>query len=444
MGTAFTAVANDVSALYYNPAGIGFFQGTQLQMDTVVIAGVFHFVPSSMPPGTIVPEDGFNGLNRLKYQPVGSLFASHQLSSKLTLGFGMFMPFGLSGNFTNFNDSDPAQIKYVGRFAGTRDRMECMWFQPTIAYRIMPDASVAIGVALVKNHILLEQSFLNPLDDGLDFGRSAASQIFPGMDKDQAARAIARLLPEGRARIAGTSSSPGVTVGYLYKHPRWKTNFGLMYRSAVTHHFSGKASFAFTRGSTLEQFLGIDVFEKAFPAQNIKASMTTPATYAIGIAHSSFWNSTISFDFRIQDYRRFRDVPINFTVTPQTNSDAVTPAERRLAFDFRDSYNVAAGFEKPLGRKTVIRAGYLYDRTPVVDKSVGPLFPDSSRHKITAGLTRVMGSKELSIFYDFTQFVNRTTNVPNNDKQWTNGNYNNYAQLVGVSFRFLFGGTGGP
>src|SRR5579863_9528269 len=37
MGTAFTSVADDGSALFYNPAGIGFQPGTRLQMDNLVV-----------------------------------------------------------------------------------------------------------------------------------------------------------------------------------------------------------------------------------------------------------------------------------------------------------------------------------------------------------------------------------------------------------------------
>ena len=42
------------------------------------------------------------------------------MSKKLTFGFGVFSPFGLASNFTNFNDGDPIQGKFPGRYAGSR------------------------------------------------------------------------------------------------------------------------------------------------------------------------------------------------------------------------------------------------------------------------------------------------------------------------------------
>jgi long-chain fatty acid transport protein len=59
MGTAFTSVASDGSALYYNPAGIGFQPGTHMQMDGLVVVGLFRFTPSSPLPGTVVPPQRF-------------------------------------------------------------------------------------------------------------------------------------------------------------------------------------------------------------------------------------------------------------------------------------------------------------------------------------------------------------------------------------------------
>ncbi len=440
MGTAFTSIADDGSALYYNPAGIAFQSGMQMQMDNLVVVGLFRFFPSSTPAGTVVPANGYSNSVRPKFLPVASLYATRQISPNWTFGFGVFTPFGLAANSTNFNDSDPASGKYVGRFAGTRAKLESFWFQPTLARRVTDNLSLAVGVAFVHTHLLIEQSLLNPLDDALTFGREAAKDVFPGVDKEAAARTIARLLPEGRSRIAGTSNKPGFNAGLLYKHSRTKTNIGLMWRSAVTNHLKGKASFAFGTNYTLSPFVGADLLPKAFPNQDITGSFTTPATYAIGISNSRFWNSTISVDFRLQDYKRFRSVPLNFGNNEDNNKDARVPAEKRLFFDFRNSYVIAAGIEKRVGSATAVRAGYIYDYSPVVDKSTGPLFPDANRNSFTVGLSRKAGNMEFTLFYEAMNFEDRTTNVLDNAKQFTNGDYRNFAHLAGAGLRIFLGG----
>lgn len=441
MGTAYTAIADDGSAMYYNPAGIAFQAGTHMQMDAVAVVGLFRFFPSATQPGVTVPSNGYSGSVKPHFIPVGSMYATKQLSPRLTVGFGVYVPFGLAANFTNFNDGDPNVTKFPGRFAGTRAALQSYWIQPTVAYKITPNSSIAIGVALVHTHLFIEQSILNPQDDALTFGREAAKDVFPKLDREQAARSIARLLPEGRSRIAGTSNSPGFAAGYMLKHPGSKTSFGLNFRSAVVHHLKGKASFAFGNDYPLKSFLDDDLLAKAFPAQNISGSFTTPANYGIGIANSAFWHTTFSFDFRLQDFKRFRSVPLNFTQTEQTNADVRTPAEKRLIFDFRNSYQIGFGMEKALSPDLTVRTGYFFDRSPVVDKSVGPLFPDSNRHGFSVGATKTVKNKEFTLFYEALKFVDRTTAVAANDIQFTNGDYRNFAHVLGAGLRLVLGGN---
>lgn len=435
MGSAFIGIADDPSALYYNTAGIAFVPGAQMQMDSTVVVGLFRFFPSATPVGQVVPENGYSQSIKPHFIPVASLFATAQVSPKLTVGFASFTPFGLSANSTNFNDSDPNLTKFVGRFAGTRARLEQFWFQPTAAYRLTENSSIGVGVAFVHTHLFIEQSFLNPLDDALEFGRTAASTVFPGQPKEQAARVIARLLPEGRSRVAGTANSPAFSLGYLYKSPKLKTNIGISFHSAVTSHLSGKASFAFGTGYTLEQYVGSDFLGKQFPNQDVTGSFTTPATYGIGVANSSLWGTTLAFDFRIQDYSRFKDVPLNFGTNEQ-NADVALPAEQRLVFNFRNAVSIAMGAEKTLSPNMKLRAGYHYDRTPVVDAAVGPFFPDATRHSFTVGASRKSGNKEFSFFYEAMNFEDRDTNVAANAVQYTNGSYRNFAHIGGLSLRF--------
>ena len=440
MGTAYTAIADDGSAMYYNPAGIAFQPGTRMEMDAIAVVGLFRFFPSATQPGVTVPSNGYSLSVKPHFIPVASLYATKQLSPRLTLGFGMYVPFGLAANATNFNDSDPNVTKYTGRFAGTRAALQSYWFQPTVAYRVTPNSSFAIGIALVHTHLFIEQSILNPLDDALTFGREAAKDVFPKLDKEQAARSIARLLPEGRSRIAGTSNSPGLSAGYMLKNPRTKTSIGLSYRTAVTHHLKGKASFAFGTDYALKSFVKDDLLAKAFPTQDITGTFTTPANYGFGIANSAIMGATLSFDFRFQDFKRFSSVPLNFSQTEQTNKDVRTPAERRLTFDFRNSYQIAFGVEKPLSPKLTVRAGYFFDRSPVVDKAVGPLFPDANRHGFSIGGTKSVANKEFTLFYEALKFVDRTTAVAANDIKFTNGDYRNFAHVLGAGLRFNIGG----
>lgn len=436
MGGAFTAVADDPSAIFFNPAGIAFQKGTQIQMDSLAVVGLFRFTPLKPPAGTTVPEKGYSGSIKPHFIPVASLYMTKEYSPRITLGFGVFTPFGLAANFTNFNDSDPANTKFVGRFAGTRARLESFWFQPTVAYKLSANSSIAAGVALVHTHLLYEQSILNPLDDGKTFGLEVASVLFPGQNPVEAAKSIGRLLPEGRFRLAGTSNSPGFNLGYYYKHPGSKTSVGLSWRSAVVHHLKGQASFAFTDTGAVSSFLpDTSKIAALFPNQAATGLLTTPSVFNMGVAKETSGDMTVAFDFSFQDFSRFKSLPINFSNTVGT----ATPPERSLNFDFRNSFQTHLGAEKHLSSDLTVRAGFIFDHSPVPDKSAGPLFPDNTRLSLTVGGTKTIGTTDFTFFYQGMKFLDRNTNVAANNNQFTNGLYHSFAHLAGVSMRMHMG-----
>ena len=438
MGGAFTSVADDGSALFYNPAGIAFQKGLQIQMDSLVVVGLFRYTPTIAPPGSTIPPNGYSGSVKPHFIPVASMYITKDISARWTFGFAVFTPFGLAANFTNFNDADPANTKFVGRFAGTRARLESFWFQPTLAYKLSERSSIAVGPAFVHTHLFYEQSILNPLDDGKTFGIEVAQVLFPGQNPVAAANSIARLLPEGRFRLAGTSNAMGLTAGYLYKDPKTHINFGFMFRTAVVNHLKGKASFAFTNNGAVSGFLpASSPIPSLFPTQDARGILVTPASYAFGVSRSDFHHTLVSADFVIQDFQRFRNLPINFTQT----SGTATPPERRINFDFNNSYMFHFGAERQLKPDTAVRVGYIFDHSPVPEKSQGPLFPDNTRNSLTVGASKTRGNKEFSFFYQGMFFLDRTTNVLDNKNQFTNGLYHNFAHLAGLGLRIHVGGT---
>ncbi len=436
MAGAFASIADDGSAIFYNPAGMAFQTKTTMEMDALVVVGLFRFFPSDPPPGVVTPSNGWSGSIKPHFIPVANLYFIKPINEKFTFGFGGFAPFGLSADFTNFKDGDPQNTKFPGRYAGSRAALQQFWFQPTLAYRISENSSIAAGVALVHTHLFLEQSILNPNTDGDTFGQAFASAIFPGVDPTEAAASIARLLPEGRFRAAATSNEAGFNLGYMYKIPSKKISIGLAWRSAVVNHLSGKAAFAFTNTGAITPFLPAGTsFATLFPNQAIRGDFTTPGTYTAAVSTRAFHNTLIAVDFEIQDFTRFKDLPINFSDTIGT----ATPAEERLTFNFHNSYITHVGVERQFRENTSFRMGYSYDASPVPDPSVGPLFPDSSRHSITFGATQRHGATELSLFYQAMFFVERDVNVAANAGLYTNGSYRNFADLAGLGMRIYPG-----
>ncbi len=96
-----------------------------------------------------------------------------------------------------------------------------------------------------------------------------------------------------------------------------------------------------------------------------------------------------------------------------------------------------------LAKDTTARFGYTFDRSPVVERSIGPLFPDTTRNSITMGMTKKHGSLDLSMYYQAMFFNRVTSNIPANEAQGTNGLYKNFANLIGMGMRWRVGGHDG-
>jgi long-chain fatty acid transport protein len=428
-------------------------------MDSSLIMGQFRFTPSQTPPGYVVPSNGYSGTNHMPFIPVGGIYATHRINKRLAVGFGIYVPFGLAANYTNFNDSDPEFTKFVGRYAGSRAELQQYWFQPTVAYRLSPSQAISIGVAEVHTHLLLEESFLNPYDKPDDFGRRLAKDAFPGVDPNAAFASFSRLLPEGRLRAAGTADKVGFSAGYLYKNQKKGFNIGAMWRSGIVSHIDGYASFAFANFGALVPFLPKDrTLQIEFPNQNFKATFTTPPTYVMGFSKNRVWGGTAAFDFRFQQFDRFQDLPINFSITTDgKGNDIGTMPEKRFDFNFTNSYQIQTGYEKPLrpggmgkgmmkmlSSETTLRAGYIFDHSPVPDKSVSPLFPDSSRNSLTVGMSKKHGNIDFTLFYQAMFMLDRITNVAANNYQFTNGEWKNFVNLAGLSMRLRLGKQDDP
>src|SRR5438270_8335202 len=82
MGNAFIAMADDGSALFYNPAGIAFQPGAHMEMDSTVVVGLFRFTPSSTPAGQVVPPNGYSQSIKPHFIPLASMYATAQISPK--------------------------------------------------------------------------------------------------------------------------------------------------------------------------------------------------------------------------------------------------------------------------------------------------------------------------------------------------------------------------
>ena len=128
MGGAFTGIANDASAVYYNPAGLGFLA----------------------PRATRAEASGYLSLTEFTYENAGSVFESHEKPivpglfaahrfDRFALGFGYYIPYG--GGGTAYQD-------FLGTGVELKSAAGVQAFTAAAAYKLTKRLSAGAGVSM--------------------------------------------------------------------------------------------------------------------------------------------------------------------------------------------------------------------------------------------------------------------------------------------------------
>ena len=142
MGGAFIGMADDFSAVYWNPAGL-----TQLDRPTLTLfqmnlleRGKFSFTPT----GTDTKTD-------LLFYPSGAIGFITPLSSRVTAGIVAYVPSGLG---TKWNGDDLVGYPGVKSTAQWESQVAVITLSPVIAYKVAE--GVSLGASLNINYGLIK------------------------------------------------------------------------------------------------------------------------------------------------------------------------------------------------------------------------------------------------------------------------------------------------
>lgn len=188
MAGAHAAVADDPSAIYYNPAGLGFQPGFG-----ALIGGNLIIARTEVTPDKLT----------LWHPAVApTLYVSQR--------FGRFIALGV-GAFTNFGEHFSYPEGWRGRFQGYFIDITTATIQPTLAIRPFSWLSVGVGFDIMLG----------------SFDLYRVVQLGPA---------------EGNLHAGATATGLGGNVGVLVKLiPRY-LNLGFSYRSRIDMDFDGRAA----------------------------------------------------------------------------------------------------------------------------------------------------------------------------------------------------------
>ena len=416
MGNAFAALADDPSALYFNPAGISFLPGAQANLGALtILAPQTEFRGTTPLSGTPPLDTGSSSvLERSKRDLVvaPTLYATYSMERHpVSFGLGVTSIYPLTKSWDDSsvfrNQLQTAYIKPVN-------------FQPTLAYRF-DDLKLAIagGVDVTYAIVSLQKSLYSPAID--------PTQPAPPFGAYEL----------GSMGVDGTATDVGYNLGLLWK-PRPEVSFGAAYRSKITLHLKGDANFLATTptgmGAIGLSSASVFPYTRARATSTVSTTITLPDTLDLAVAWRPTERITLAFDATWTDWRHFDRLLINFD-SPQFHEFNNQPDPR----NWRDVWGYKFGGQYALNSMLDLRAGYFFDNTPVPDATVDPLLPDSDRHSfsIGAGIHSSLGTIDLA--YMWVHFLDRTVN--NQDMstlRGANGTFKSDAYLLAANLNMKF------
>ncbi|MBZ0199810.1 MAG: outer membrane protein transport protein [Ignavibacteriaceae bacterium] len=377
-GNAFTAVANDPSAIYFNGAGLTQLEGTNFLFGTTLIAPAASF-------RGVAPEITEYNLEKKVFTPV-HFFGSYRINEDLAVGLGFTTPFGLGTKW----DAD-----WVGRYLAVETELMTFTLSPVIAYNLLPNLSISAGfVYSFANVTITQKTPQTPF----------AGDAFVDLEGDE-------------------TSAFGYNFGVLYK-PTPKFSVGASFHSEIEYNFEGTA-----------KTTGASQLASKLPNGDVKAKLTTPLNLAFGVAYQFTDELNISADFQYIGWKSYDTLKVDF-VDPAYD-DLASPRNYQNSWIARlgGEYKVTNTLTALAGiyyDKMPVEPEYLSPSLPDADRLGFTLGVDYKlTNSLGIGISYLfIRASELTV--DNSKEMYTSGNTP------FNGTYNSSASLLAVSFSYGF------
>lgn len=386
MGTAHAgraAMAEDASAVFYNPAAMTQLQTPQLAAGFTYINGDGEFEGTSTNaaqfPGANEGLD--NGGDFLGEKVIPFFYYVHPLNEDLAVGVGVFTPFGTE---TNYNDH------FVGGGFADETALVSVEIQPSIAYKVSDQLSIGGGLDIVYM-----QGTLSKYVDQLPY-----NALVPGLNN------TAFIGYENHYEVTGDDWGVGWNVGAYYQLSE-ATTIGFSYRSEIEIELEGDSSFADQTGL---QFYNAQAAAVLGPIdsrdQASLVPLTTPHSATVSLTHQLTNDLLLQAGATWTGWSSFQnfDVIAVENTTGGLNDGFADPSDLaglgngyvgHIQENWKDVWAAALGATFQLNNQLALRAGYAYDQSPVTDEYRTARVPSSDRQWVTLGLQYVV-TPELS------------------------------------------------
>lgn len=375
MGGAFTAIANDPSAIYWNGAGLSQLTGTNIMIGTSLIA------PQSTFRG-VTPDITKYRAKNLVFFPT-HFFGSHAFNDQWSVGLGFTTPFGLG---TEWDEN------WIGKYLALKTTLMTFTVSPVVTYS--PVKSISLSAGFVYSFANVEITRKSQLSTIL------ANDAYVDLTGDD-------------------SFAYGFNAGIMFK-PTDFLSIGASYHSEVKYDFKGTAV-----------TVGPYQLAASLPNGDITAELTTPQNIAVGIAVDVTKRLKVSADYQFVGWSSYDVLAVDFA-NPEFE-DIASPR------NYKDAYIVRLGAGYQMNDQINLMGGVYFDKNPVSTAYLNPTLPEADRLGLSFGIeAKLFEDLSITGSYLFIRAkqvtVTDSEEIYSEPSSKFNGTYNSNANIFSLGF----------
>jgi len=347
------SVANpeNASTIFFNPAGMSGLSGTNLSFGAILFeidaVGRDSQTSATRANGDLVVGDG--GGDHVKTFAVPNAYLTHEVNDWLDVGLGVYVPYGLGFDYGD---------AFAGRYIG--DEIELVSYGVNPSFSVNSGEGFSLGGSI--NVLYADAEQRNPVD-------------FSGIESRFS---LPRgTLNDGYATLEGDDVALEFTVGVLWQATP-ETSLGLAARTGTEFNLKGTG--------TINQFptLSANGLTQTTVSEQIKVPITIPQSLSVGLAHQ--WNDTLKL-LAGATWAKWSDASALSVVSRETLPVAFPgeqPSEEQVQ-SWKDTWQWRVGAIWQVAPTWSLKAGYLFDESPVTIKTRSPLTPFDDYHQVSLG-----------------------------------------------------------
>ncbi len=355
---AFTAVADDPTALWYNPAGLATHERSH-----IMVGGELVYAPRSYTP---LLSDGSYGAPQEPNSPLiplPSLGFSHRLRqedvpSRFAFGVGVWATYGGQISYDRFRNADGSINNQRPAIDSTQDAV--LEITPGLAFEINDvlaiGASFRVGIGLFD-----VQATAKPINSSL------------------------------AARGVGFGASTGIMVT-----PTEQLTLGAVYRTTLTVETSGEGTLLLpsSTGATEER------------AVQVAHTQEWPQSAGVSVAYRPIQRLLVAAQLDWVGWSRFEELVVEFP-------DQGAGLTQRYDLDWQDNYAIHLGTQLAVSEGVEVRGGWTFDSRAVNERTQDRHYADGDKMTLNLGLS-VMLTDSFRIDTAAEALIPDSTTIANN------------------------------